>query len=300
MIYIILIVLLVLWIYLCYCIDIRKAKKRLHHYIPNTFKSTLGNIKYLDRGDGDTILISHGIFGGYDQGFISLESMHLSNYRKISPSCFGYLGSEAPSNPSPLKQAQAYKELLDSLAIEKTFILATSAGGAAALQFAIHYPERTKGLILLSSGAPDKEQSLQEIKDMGPSGPPSIILHNFIIWFSLKFFGSFFNKMFGSKQLNTSLMNSLLPVNIRRQGIIIDTKYTNTDMNLHYQSYPLEKIQCPILVIHAKNDPMAKFENIEKLLHRVNAETLLSETGGHLLEGFDFTVSLKAFLMRCK
>ena len=41
----------------------------------------------------------------------------------------------------------------------------------------------------------------------------------------------------------------------------------------------------PILVCHAKDDPMAKYEAIEKLLKRVKADTIICETGGHTIDG---------------
>jgi len=62
-------------------------------------------------------------------------------------------------------------------------------------------------------------------------------------------------------------------------------------MTLYLDDYPLEKIIAPILVLHAKVDPMAKYENIEKLLTRVNAQTAIFETGDHLITGHDGRVN---------
>ncbi len=181
------------------------------------------------------------------------------------------------------------------------FLLATSAGGSAGLQFAIRYPERIKGLILLSSGAPDRARTIDEVKKMGMTGPPSIAVHNFTMWLGLTFFGRFFGSMFGgNKNANEELLNSMFPVKERRNGVIADTKFTNTDMTLHYENYPLEKINCPILVIHAKDDPMASYENIEKLLRRVPAESVIADTGGHLLEGFDCSEQITHFIDKNK
>jgi len=43
----------------------------------------------------------------------------------------------------------------------------------------------------------------------------------------------------------------------------------------------------PVLIVHAKDDPMAKYENIEYFLKRVNAETQIVPDGGHLIIGHD-------------
>jgi len=40
-----------------------------------------------------------------------------------------------------------------------------------------------------------------------------------------------------------------------------------------------------LLVCHAKDDPMAKYEAIKKLLKRVKADTVICETGGHTIDG---------------
>lgn len=53
-----------------YVLSIKKAYKRLDNYTVKTFYSDRGRMSYLDEGAGEPVLISHGIFGGYDQGFI--------------------------------------------------------------------------------------------------------------------------------------------------------------------------------------------------------------------------------------
>ena len=229
-----------------------------------------------------------------------MEKLIKNDNRKISVSRFGYPGSELPEQPTPKNQAKVFKEVLDELGIKETYILCTSAGGASGLQFALTYPEHTKGLILLSSGAPDKKRTVEELEELGMMGPPEIVVNDFPMWFCLKYFGFAFNSMLGSNNNDANLLDTMLPVNERRQGVIADTNITNVDMTLHYEEYALEKITCPILVIHAKDDPMAKYENIEKLLTRVKAETAIYETGGHMIEGHDSYTKIKEFINKTK
>ncbi len=287
-------------IFISYRKDMSTAYKSLESYDVKTFHTQYGEMSYVDNGIGEAILISHGIFGGYDQGYISLNQLVKDEYRKISISRFGYPGSDLPSNPTPQNQAVAFKELLDQLEIEQAYILCTSAGGASGLQFALTYPERTKGLILLSSGAPDKKRTVEELDELGMMGPPQFIVNDFPMWFCLKYFGFTLNSMLGSSNNDDSLLEAMLPVNERRQGVIADTQITNIDMTLHYEQYPLEKITCPVLVIHAKDDPMAPYENIEKLLTRVKAQTAIFETGGHMIEGHDSYTKIKEFINSTK
>ncbi|MBU5313633.1 alpha/beta hydrolase [Tissierella carlieri] len=263
----------------------------MEDYNIKTIETEFGMMTYVDEGTGEAVLISHGIFGGYDQGFVSLNQITGINYRKISISRFGYPGSELPRNPTPENQAKVFNKLLDELGIEQAYILATSAGGGAGLRFALNCPERVKGLILLSSGVPDKQRSTKEIKELGMMGPPEFLVNDFPMWFSMKYFGFIFDSMMGSKVNSSTLFETMLPVSPRRQGIIMDTNITNIDMTLHYDEYPIEKLKSPVLVIHAKDDPMAKYENIEKLLARIEAETAIFETGGHTIDGNDGEVN---------
>ncbi|MGM0168297.1 hypothetical protein IGI39_004052 [Enterococcus sp. AZ135] len=283
--------------------DIKAAYQRLNHYDVKTIKTSFGKMTYLDEGHGETIMISHGIFGGYDQGLTSLRQVVGDNQRKISPSRFGYLGTELPKEATPNNQASAFVELMDQLKIKKSYILGTSAGGATALRMALDHPERVKGIILLSSGAPDKKRSLEEVKQMGVQGPPSLLVNDFIMWFTMKHFAFVFNKMMGSTVATNTLFETMLPATPRRKGVKTDSEITNTDMTLNYEDYPLEKIQVPVLVCHAKDDSMAKYENIEKLLQRIeNVDTAICDTGGHMIDGNgDFVdQAIRAFIEKTK
>lgn len=281
--------------------DMNAARNRLAAYDVQTVETTFGTLSYVDEGVGEPVLISHGIFGGYDQGFVTLDSLLGEGYRKIAPSRFGYPGSDLPAQPTPANQAVAFRELLDDLKIAKAYVLSTSAGGAAGIQFALKFPERTKGLILISSDAPDKKRAATEIAEMGMTGPPAAILGDFPMWFARKYFGFIFKDMFGSESGGNPVLKTMFPVGERRKGIITDTEITNKDMRLNYDAYRLEDIIVPVLVVHAKDDPMAKYANIQKLVRRIDqAETAIFDTGGHLIVGQATDVDVKKFITRTK
>lgn len=282
-----------------YAIDIHAAYERLNHYTVKTINTEYGKLSYMDEGSGEAILISHGIFGGYDQGLVSLEGLVGNGYRKIAPSRFGYPGSDLPSEPTPKNQAKAFLNLLDNLGIQKAYVLTTSAGGAAGISFAIEYPERVKGLILLSSGVPAEKKTREEIKGM--QGPPAPMVNNFPMWLSTKYFGFIFKSMFNS-DINNAVYNTMLPVKPRKEGIMADETITNLDMDINFDDYKVEKITAPILVVHAKDDPMAKYESAQKFIARTNAKTAIFETGGHLITGHGDAVSIaiKKFIEETK
>lgn len=269
-------------------IAVKQATERLETYNSKEIKLSYGTMTYVDKGNGDVILSVHGIFGGYDQGFDTVADI-ISDYRIIAPSRFGYLGSDIPENPTPKEQAKAFIELLDELNVDKVYLLTTSAGGAVAIRFALDYPERTKGLILYSSGVP-----LIEKPNKYPEyiGVPAFLCNNFGMWL-LK---PFFRPMMG---MESSTIYGMLPVNGRREGIIIDSSVTNPDMLRNYDEYVIENLQVPVLIFQAKDDKMVVYEQTEQAVSRFPICTfIIFETGGHLMigNGEKIDVELRKFL----
>jgi len=67
-------------------------------------------------------------------------------------------------------------------------------------------------------------------------------------------------------------------------------------MAVNFNNYPVENLNIPILVINAKDDPMAKYENTEIFLKRVNAQTMIFPDGGHLIIGHDISEGIIDFI----
>ena len=76
------------------------------------------------------------------------------------------------------EQDAALIELLDTLNIEKVYVLGASAGGTPAIRFALDDSERTTGIILLSS-APVQDKKPQKLA--GRVGPASVVNRNYLI-----------------------------------------------------------------------------------------------------------------------
>ncbi len=110
-----------------------------------------GAVEFSSRGSGPAVLVVHGAGGGYDQGSLLPLVFGGDGYRWISVSRFGYLRSTMPEDASTVAQAEAFADLLDAMGIDRVAILAMSGGVPPSLQFALTFPERTAGLVLLSS-----------------------------------------------------------------------------------------------------------------------------------------------------
>lgn len=254
---------------------VKEGKERLVTYGAKTANLSYGNMTYVDRGEGEIILSVHGIFGGYDQAYDTCKNFS-SDYRIIAPSRFGYLGSDILGNGTPAEQASAYVELLDELGIDKVYLLATSAGGSIAIRFALDYPERTKGLILYCSAMPYAEEPK---KYSEYAGPPAFLCNDYAMFF----ISPLFEPIMG---MESSTIYSMLPVEDRKEGVILDASVTNPDMASNFDDYEIESLQVPSLILHAKDDKLANYEDTLNALGRFpNCKFISFETGGHMMVG---------------
>ena len=281
-VYILVGVLLVVGMYLLVqgirCNRATKEKlKQLSEYDAKTISLSYGDMSYVDKGNGEVILSVHGIFGGYDQAFDTCKDF-ASGYRILAPSRFGYLGSDMLGSGTPAEQAIAYAELLDRLGIDKVYLLATSAGGSIAIRFALDYPERTKGLILYCSAMPPAAKPANYAEY---AGPPAFLCNDYAMFLM----NPLFEPVMG---MDASTIYGMLPVGERKAGVILDASITNPDMARNYDSYIIEDLQVPTLILHAKDDKLASYADVEKAWDRFPNSTLVSfETGGHLMVGHE-------------
>lgn len=272
----------------------KKAKERFAWYQAKaeSVETSYGTITYIDEGQGEVILSCHGLCGGYDQAYDTLAE-ELDYYRVIAPSRFGYPGSDVPENPSVENQVEAFVELLDALNIEKTYVLATSAGGATAIKFAMMHPERTKGLILYCSGYPRLEAPEKEVTYVGP---PKALCSDLPMWL----FSPLFGPVMG---MDRETIEMIMPLKDRKEGIVIDAQVSNTVMYNDWEDYDMSTLEIPVLCFHAKDDKLADYADAIAWEGKIPNCTFISfETGGHLMAENNGTITreLAAFVERTK
>ena len=295
-------------LYIPYRRDIQQAYDHLDSLERQVIETDCGVTEVAIRGDGEPVLVIHGIAGGFDQGLGILQSSLEEGHRAIVPSRFGYLGTPMPVNATPASQADAYICLLDALQLEKVTVLAYSAGGTSALQMALRYPERVKALILTSSAAPSVGKYI--------SLPPKSVIRlmfgsDFLMWGITKHFQAVMKPAIGvpdayprteaQRKIISETIRSILPIERRTSGFVFDMFTSNLDMDKQPELYPMEKIRVPTLIVHAVDDPLAKYENAEALATRIPTAELLSiRSGGHLFLGMEETVraGIEKFLSR--
>lgn len=147
------------------------------------------------------------------------------------------------------------------------------------MRFTLDDPERTAGLILLSS-APSGIKSRKSCRVCGTCLCSKSQLPNMTA-------PPFFQPIFG---LPSNTIYGMFPLRERRAGIDIDATITNPDMAVHYEHYPVETLKPPVLLLHAKDDRVVPFAppqgQVQASLHRYpNLTTVLFDTGGHMIQG---------------
>jgi pimeloyl-ACP methyl ester carboxylesterase len=110
-----------------------------------------GPVEYLDTGNGEAVLSLHGAMGGYDQAQILARTIGDPNYRYLSLSRPGYLGTPLTASRTPEEQADLYAEFIELLHIGQVIVMAISGGGPSAIHFALRHRDMCRGLILVST-----------------------------------------------------------------------------------------------------------------------------------------------------
>lgn len=266
-------------------------------------QTSMGAIEYISLGEGPVILYSHMGGSGYDNAYL-FEELTKAGFRIISPSRPGYLRTPLVEKSDFIYQADLFAELLQYLNIkEKVFVMGYSSGGPAAIEFALRYPRKTKGLVLHSSIS-KKFSSVDEMEEN--SKLLSIMLSN--TWQDLLCWGysmttnvlpkkvlgeilergSTFDHSYCKATANELMQDkntiillekfeaSTVPLSRRTDGL-------NNDLKWAEQFEPnLKRLKVPVLVTHSKVDKIIDVAHSEHFKKEVpKAELFVYEGYGH-------------------
>lgn len=271
-----------------YVRDMKQAYARVQG-VSSIMPSPFGEIEYTQGGAGIPVLVIHGGGGGFDQGQIVAQAVLGDAFHWITPSRFGYLGSEMPQGATWDEQADAYAYVLDHLGLERVAVLALSQGGASAFLFAVRYPERVSSLSCLSCGVAHSAEELQAEADQKGKMLAAIFNYNLPYWAVSKAFRRQFMGLMGADK---DVVAGLTPEQLEIVGQVID--YMNPvapraagatfDNQARLPGERVAAITAPVLIIHAKDDTLQLYHNAEFAATTIPGAELLSfETGGHLL-----------------
>ncbi|HKJ47684.1 MAG TPA: alpha/beta hydrolase, partial [Christiangramia sp.] len=114
------------------------------------------SLEYLDQGEGEVILLLHGLGSTKADWDLQKESFS-KEFRVIAPDIRGHGNSSKPEEKEAYgvtKCAEDMKLLLDKLNIAKCMVVGFSMGGAVAFEMAISYSGLISKMVIVNT-APD-------------------------------------------------------------------------------------------------------------------------------------------------
>lgn len=107
---------------------------------------------FLRAGSGPVLLLVHGIGDSADT-WRDLIPVLARDHTVIAPDLLGHGRSDKPrADYSVAAYANAMRDLLGILDVDRVTLVGHSLGGGVAMQFAYQYPERVERLVLVSTG----------------------------------------------------------------------------------------------------------------------------------------------------
>lgn len=109
-------------------------------------------IAYRDEGDGEVLLLIHGMAGSSDTWRSVIPALS-KKFRVIAPDLLGHGESAKPRTDYSLGAFAVWlRDLLDQFGVSQATVVGHSLGGGVAMQFVYQHPDYAKRLILISSG----------------------------------------------------------------------------------------------------------------------------------------------------
>jgi pimeloyl-ACP methyl ester carboxylesterase len=266
--------------------ELEAANARLAAVERRVVATPWGQVEYAEEGSGVPVLVVPGIFQHCVSGLQSVRGL-FPGRRMIAPSRFGYLGSSLPPNATVADQADAFVALLDALGIGQIDVVAISAGTTSALQLALRHPKRVKHLAVLVGNLPgspttalqpawarriDRQFVLWALKTVAPSTTARLVAavpRTFVMTSD-------------DRRVVAEFIDSLFPISA--EGYNFDLYVSNPDVN----SYDLEAIRVPTLIVHTKDDQLASHEASRRAAGRIPGAQFISlDSGGHMMLGQD-------------
>ena len=111
-------------------------------------------IHYVSQGEGDPVILVHGIFASLYDWMRLAPALSAGGYRALAPDLFGHGESLKPDDPGQytIETIYAYLEAwIDSLGLDRpAALVGHSMGGYLSLRYSLAHPERVCGLVLIN------------------------------------------------------------------------------------------------------------------------------------------------------
>jgi pimeloyl-ACP methyl ester carboxylesterase len=110
-------------------------------------------VHYKTSGTGEDVILLHGVTSSLAMWYNGIIPALEPEFRTTVYDLRGHgLTELTPNGYTSYEMAEDLRCLLDGLGIEKPLLVGHSYGGAIATHFALRFPERTRGVVMLDSG----------------------------------------------------------------------------------------------------------------------------------------------------
>lgn len=238
---------------------------------PKIIETRLGPVEYATSGEGFPLLAVHGGgCGGFDSGLVMCECFSKNGAKVLSPSRPGYLGTSLERGASFEQQADLLVAFIDALGLNSVAVVGASAGGPPSYLMAQRHPERVSALLEIDSACIHytKGKEISKTQEMLYLSRPGLW---FIDFFARHFPAAMVKNFLETEstldkheiaervkhvandpaklafiQVFTRMMSDYAP---RKTGTLNDL-----DRLFAIDALPLDKITCPVLIIHGDAD----------------------------------------------
>ena len=226
---------------------------------------------YHDIGSGSAVLLLHGSGPGvsaWANWRLVLPALS-SGHRVIAPDLagFGYTQAEQVGAPTIQVWMNQLESLLDALSIERVSVVGNSFGGAMALWFAITNPERVDKVVLMGSvGAPfELTSGLDDVWGYEPSlDAMEHLLTVFVYDVSA----------LPAELARARYEASTKPGAQARWAALFPAPRQRWIDSLVLSDEQLGSIECPVLIVHGRDDQVIPLDTSLHFLHMIDNATL--------------------------
>jgi 2-hydroxy-6-oxonona-2,4-dienedioate hydrolase len=245
--------------------------------------------------NGAPLLVVHGSGGGFDQGLMLGADYSVRGFRVIAPSRPGYLRTPFPADgdASGVRQADLLACVLDTLGVERVAVMGVSAGGVAALHFAVRHPQRLRALVLMVPAVYRPDPTVPT-PGWALAALDIVLRADFPLWLLTRIAPDTARRLVlatptaayaaaspDEQRRADAILEAVLPVSARRLGLLNDSRLTTGAARVD-----LETIRAPTLAISARDDGYGTWASAQySAEHIPEAGFIGFESGGHLLLG---------------
>ncbi len=255
-------------------------------------QTSSGELEFRIDGKGDSvILVLNAGHCARSDSFVPFGSeLKASGFRLLVPSRPGYGRTPSSTGKTAEEFADCLEVLCDRLHLPNVNLLAISAGGKTALQFAQRHPTRVNRMILLSALAhnrwPTRKKRLLSYLLFHPLVEKRFwslsrwMFRKFPIG-ALKFIMNSFTKLPTDQvveQMECEQIQAFIDYlcHLRSEsGFLLD---------IQHQSGDLQKIQAPTLIVHSRYDKSVPVSHAKYAADRIpKSELMMTEAESHLI-----------------